>query len=81
MNGLKRFIHNIIVIDIICYILVYHTCNLQAMEKQPKECAPVSMDSEDDLFVMFTSGVTGTAKGIIHSQAGYLLHVAVTHKV
>ena len=51
------------------------------MEKQPKECLPVSMDSEDDLFVMFTSGVTGSPKGIIHSQAGYLLHTAVTHKV
>ena len=51
------------------------------MEKQPIECEPESMDSEDDLFVMFTSGVTGKSKGIVHSQAGYLLHVAVTHKV
>ena len=53
------------------------------MEEQPTECEPESMDSEDDLFVMFTSG-TGVAeepKGIVHSQAGYLLHVAVTHKV
>ena len=51
------------------------------MEKEPMECDPESMDSEDDLFVMFTSGVKGLPKGIIHSQAGYLLHVAVTHKV
>jgi acetyl-CoA synthetase len=51
------------------------------MKGQPTECEPESMDSEDDLFVIFTSGVTGTAKGIVHSQAGYLLHVAVTHKV
>ena len=51
------------------------------MEEQPTECKPESMDSEDDLFVMFTSGVTGMAKGIVHSQAGYLLHVAITHKV
>ena len=51
------------------------------MEEQPTECEPESMDSEDDLFVMFTSGVEKTAKGIVHSQAGYLLHVAVTFKV
>ncbi|MCG8622829.1 MAG: hypothetical protein MJE68_12650 [Proteobacteria bacterium] len=49
--------------------------------EQPTVCEPESMDREDDLFVMFTSGVTGTAKGIVHSQAGYLLHVAITHKV
>jgi acetyl-CoA synthetase len=51
------------------------------MEEQPKECEPESMDSEDDLFVMFTSGVAEDPKGIVHSQAGYLLHVAVTFKV
>ena len=62
-------------------VMLIHIHSPQAMEKQPKECAPESMDSEDSLFVMFTSGVTGTPKGIIHSQAGYLLHVAVTHKV
>ena len=45
------------------------------------DCKPEPMDSEDDLFVMFTSGVTGKPKGIVHSQAGYLLQVAVTHKV
>ena len=51
------------------------------MEEHPTECEPESMDSEDDLFVMFTSGVAKTPKGIVHSQAGYLLHIAVTFKV
>ena len=51
------------------------------MESQPAECKAEPMDSEDDLFVMFTSGLTGEPKGVVHSQAGYLLHVAVTHKV
>ena len=51
------------------------------MKRQPTKCEPESMDSEDDLFVMFTSGATESPKGIIHSQAGYLLHVAVTQKV
>lgn len=53
----------------------------QAMQTQSTECKPELMESEDDLFVMFTSGLTGEPKGVIHTQAGYLLHVAVTHKV
>ena len=39
------------------------------------------MDSEDPLFIMYTSGTTGDPAGIIHSQAGYLLYAAMTHKV
>ena len=61
--------------------LVKITTQMQAMDQHPTECAPESMDSEDDLFIIFTSGVTESPKGVIHSQAGYLLHVAVTHKV
>ena len=51
------------------------------MEGQSTECIPEPMNSEDKLFVMFTSGLTGRPKGVVHSQAGYLLHVAMTHKV
>lgn len=51
------------------------------MSKQPVTCDPEPMDSEDDLFVMYTSGASDSPKGIVHTQAGYLLHVAVTHKV
>lgn len=39
------------------------------------------MDSEDPLFMLYTSGSTGKPKGLIHSQAGYLLQVALTHQV
>lgn len=39
------------------------------------------MDSEDPLFMLYTSGSTGKPKGLIHTQAGYLLQVAVTHQV
>ena len=45
------------------------------------ECEPVPMDSEDELFIMYTSGTTGPPTGVVHTQAGYLLYAALTHKV
>lgn len=51
------------------------------MAKAPSVCTPESMDSEDMLFMLYTSGSTGKPKGIVHTQAGYLLYAAVTHKV
>lgn len=44
-------------------------------------CTPESMSSEDMLFMLYTSGSTGTPKGLVHTQAGYLLYAALTHKV
>lgn len=41
---------------------------------------PVSVNSEDPLFLLYTSGSTGTPKGVVHSTAGYLLGAAMTTK-
>jgi acetyl-CoA synthetase len=38
------------------------------------------MDSEDPLFVLYTSGSTGKPKGQLHTQAGYLVYAAFTHR-
>ena len=50
------------------------------MEGQPMTCEPEPMDSEDMLFLLYTSGTTGKPKGIVHSSAGYLLGVQATTK-
>uniref|UniRef100_A0A3P8XVM0 Propionate--CoA ligase n=1 Tax=Esox lucius TaxID=8010 RepID=A0A3P8XVM0_ESOLU len=52
----------------------------EEMMKEDVVCEPVTMDSEDVLFLLYTSGSTGKPKGLVHTQAGYLLYAAVTHR-
>jgi len=56
--------------------LWYH----ELMATASDECPPVEMNAEDPLFILYTSGSTGKPKGVVHTQAGYLLHSALTHK-
>lgn len=46
----------------------------------PAECLAEPIDSEDISFVLYTSGTTGKAKGIVHTSGGYLVGVHNTFK-
>jgi acetyl-CoA synthetase len=45
----------------------------------PSSCPCEPMDSEDLLYLLYTSGTTAKPKGIAHTTAGYLVGVATTH--
>ncbi len=45
-----------------------------------EDCPPEEMDSEDLLYLLYTSGTTAKPKGIMHTTGGYLTQVAFSHK-
>ncbi|ESX87855.1 MULTISPECIES: acetate--CoA ligase [unclassified Mesorhizobium] len=44
------------------------------------DCKPEKMKAEDPLFILYTSGSTGKPKGVLHTTAGYLVYVSMTHQ-
>ena len=73
--------------------IVFNRCNQQIdmkpgrdfwwhelMAQASVDCPAEPFDSEHPLFILYTSGSTGKPKGVLHTTAGYLLGVALTHK-
>jgi len=52
---------------------------LKGASDDPSTCPCEPMDSEDLLYLLYTSGTTARPKGIIHTTGGYLVGVATTH--
>ena len=52
----------------------------ELMMKAPSACEPEEMDSEDLLYILYTSGTTGKPKGIVHTTGGYLVGTYATTK-
>jgi len=54
----------------------YH--DLENLPIAAPTCGTEVMDAEDPLFILYTSGTTGTPKGLLHTHGGYQVYTSTT---
>ncbi len=54
----------------------YH--DLENLPIASPTCGTEVMDAEDPLFILYTSGTTGTPKGLLHTHGGYQVYTSTT---
>ncbi|WDD99631.1 acetate--CoA ligase [Thalassomonas actiniarum] len=57
----------------------YH--DLVALPIASPKCGTEQLDAEDPLFILYTSGTTGSPKGMLHTHGGYSVYTSTTHRM